>query len=183
MDRFYEIGRTLKNHHVSRLCHITQVDKLFSILYGDEGILATDFCDSKSMYRNDVDRMDGKTEYISTSIEYPNVWYYSNKKDVNPYVNNWAVLFIDPTLCQKENTLFCPINSAASKGAYIRGDAEIFRASFNQQVGFRRRTNYMLNSCPTDDQAEVLIYKHVPVNSITGIAFETEHTLNTGRDY
>lgn len=60
MDRFYEIGRTLKNHHVSRLCHITQVDKLFSILYGDEGILATDFCDSKSMYRNDVDRMDGK---------------------------------------------------------------------------------------------------------------------------
>lgn len=41
----------------------------------------------------------------------------------------------------------------------------------------------MLNSCPTDDQAEVLIYKHVPVNSITGIAFETEHTLNTGRDY
>lgn len=37
----------------------------------------------------------------------------------------------------------------------------------------------MLNSCPTDDQAEVLIYKHVPVNSITDIAFETEHTLNT----
>ena len=42
------------------------------------------------MYRNDLDRLDGKTEYISTSIEYPNVWYYSNKKDVNPYVNNWA---------------------------------------------------------------------------------------------
>lgn len=52
MDRFYEIGRTLENHHVSRLCHITQIDKLFSILYGDEGILATDFCDSKSMYYN-----------------------------------------------------------------------------------------------------------------------------------
>lgn len=49
---------------------------------------------------------------------------YSNKKNTNPYINNWAVIFIDPTLCQEEKTLFCPINSAASNGAYIRGDAE-----------------------------------------------------------
>ena len=179
MDRIYEIGRILEEHGVSRLCHITQIDKLFSILYGNEGIWATDFCNSKSMYKNDMDRMDGKTEYISTSIEYPNVWYYSNKKDVNPYVNNWAVLFIDPALCQEDKTLFCPINSAASKGGYISEDAKILRASFNHQVGYRRRTRNMLNCCPTDDQAEVLVYKHVPVNRIIGIAFETEHTLNT----
>lgn len=179
MDRIYEIGRILEEHCVSRLCHITQIDKLFSILYGNEGIWATDFCDSKSMYRNDLDRLDGKTEYISASIEYPNVWYYSNKKDVNPYVNNWAVLFIDPTLCQEDMTLFCPINSAASNGAYIKGDAKSLRDSFNKQVGYRKRTNNMLKCCPTDDQAEVLIYRHVPVNRITGIAFETEHTLNT----
>lgn len=179
MDRYYEIGRTLEEHRIRRLCHMTQIDKLFSILYGDEGILATAFCNSKSMYRNDMDRLDGKTEYISTSIEYPNVWYYSNKKNINPYVNNWAVIFIDPTLSQEDKTLFCLINSAASKGAYISGDAKNFSALFNQQVGYRRRTSNMLCCCPTDDQAEVLLYKHVPVCSITGIAFESEHTLNT----
>lgn len=179
MDRYSEIGRILDEHRISRLCHMTQIDKLFSILYGEEGIWATAFCNSKSMYRNDMDRYDGKTEYISTSIEYPNVWYYSNKKNVNPYVNNWAVIFIDPTLSREDKTLFCPINSAASKGAYISGDAKNLSASFNQQVGYRRRNSNMLYCCPTDDQAEILLYKHVSVSSITGIAFESEHTLNT----
>lgn len=80
MDRYYEIGRTLEKYCIRRLCHMTQIDKLFSILYEDEEILATAFCNSKSMYRNDKDRFDGKTEYISTTIEYPNVWYYCNKK-------------------------------------------------------------------------------------------------------
>lgn len=89
------------------------------------------------------------------------------------------MIFIYPALSQDDKTLFCPINSAASKGAYISGDAENLRASFNQQVGYRRRTSNMLYCCPTDDQAEVLLYKHVPVSRITGIAFESEHTLNT----
>lgn len=75
MDRYYEIGRTLEEHCIRRLCHMTQIDKLFSILYEDEGIFATAFCNSKSMYRNDKDRLDGKNEYISTSIEKYKITY------------------------------------------------------------------------------------------------------------
>ena len=47
------------------------------------------------MYINDLERREGCTKYISTSIEYPNVWYYNAKKDTNPKVNIWAVIFID----------------------------------------------------------------------------------------
>lgn len=30
-----KIENVLLEHHINRLCHMTQIDKLFSILYGD----------------------------------------------------------------------------------------------------------------------------------------------------
>lgn len=67
------VKNVLLEHNITRLCNMTQIDKLFSILYGDTGIWANDFYLGSSMYRNDLERRDGCTEYISTSIEYPNV--------------------------------------------------------------------------------------------------------------
>lgn len=32
----------------------------------------------------------------------------------------------------------------------------------------------MLECCPTDDQAEVLVYRYIPVSAICGVAFESE---------
>lgn len=168
------IGKVLNEHKISRLCHMTQIDKLFSILYGDTGIWANDFYNGTALYRNDLERRDGRTEYISTSIEYPNVWYYNTKKYTNPKVNTWAVIFIDASVCGDDTTLFCPINSASSKGHYICGQAENFNRAFDSVVGFRHRSPQMLECCPTDDQAEVLVYKYIPVNAILGVAFESE---------
>lgn len=173
-----KIENVLLEHNVSRLCHMTQIDKLFSILYGDTGIWANDFYEGTSMYRNDLERRDGCTKYISTSIEYPNVWYYNAKRDTNPKVNTWAVIFIDTHVCKDESTLFCPINSASSKGRYIGKQVEIFNRSFDSVVGFRHRTPLMLECCPTDDQAEVLIYRYIPVSAICGVAFESERIAN-----
>ena len=174
MDRYQEIDIALRKHNISRLCHMTQIDKLFSILYGDNGIWASDFYKGSVMYRNDMERRDGQTEYISTSIEYPNVWYYNTTKNVNPKVNTWAVLFIEPEVCKADSTLFCPINSASSQGRYIGDGVENLNRAFENTVGFRHRTPTMFDCCPTDDQTEVLVYRHIPVNAICGLAFETE---------
>ena len=38
-----KIENVLLEHYISRLCHMIQIDKLFSILYGDTGIWANDF--------------------------------------------------------------------------------------------------------------------------------------------
>ena len=46
-----KIENVLLEHNISRLCHMTQIDKLFSILYGDTGIWANDFYEGTSMYR------------------------------------------------------------------------------------------------------------------------------------
>ena len=168
------IEKVLQKHNVSRLCHITQIDKLFSILYRDTGIWANDFYEGTSMYRNDFERRDGRTDYISTSIEYPNVWYYNAKRNINPKVNIWAIMFIDTNVCLEDSTLFCPINSASSKGHYIGNGVENFERVFDSKVGFRHRSSLMLECCPTDDQAEVLVYKYIPVSAISGVAFESE---------
>lgn len=174
MAKCDEIMETLNTHHVTRLCHMTQIDKLFSILCGDSGIWASDFYEGTAMYHNDCERRDGKTEYISTSIEYPNVWYYKAKRYVNPHVNTWAVIFIDPIVCENEKTLYCPINSAASGGRYISDDVSGLKTAFDISVGRRKRTENMLDCCPTDDQAEVMVYRHISTTAIKGVVFESE---------
>ena len=172
-----EIRRILHNQNVSRLCHMTQINNLMPIMYAETGIMATDFIDETDLFRNDRDRLEGKTDYISTSVEYPNTWYYRNKKYINPEVSEWAILYINPILCEWDSTLFCPVNAATGYGAYIGSEPSCLKKTFYDVVGTRSRSSKMLSCCPTDDQAEVLIYRNIPVKYIIGIAFEREHTL------
>lgn len=70
--------------------------------------------------------------------------------------------------------MFCPINSASFKGRYIGNQVENFNRLFDSVVGFRHRSPLMLECCLTDDQAEVLVYRYIPVSAICGVAFESE---------
>lgn len=171
------IRKAIRDRGITRLCHMTQCDKLLPILSNRTGIRAVDFIDKSLVMRNDMQRLDGKTEYISTSVEYPNIWFYKNKRYVYPGMTDWAVIFIEPQACINEKTLFCPVNAAASYGAYIGEDVECLKELFAEQVGNRIRMPKMLKCCPTDDQAEVMIYRNIPTKYITGIAFENETIL------
>ena len=164
-----EIQNMIKKRGVTRLCHMTEVDNLLSILENHTGILANDYLSEDFCHRNDMDRLDGKTDYISTSIQYPNVWYYNYKKNLG----DWCVIFIDVAICRRENTLFCPVNAATGRGAYLGAGVNSLRHSFGDNVKGRLRPKNMLTCCPTDDQAEVMIFKQIPISYITGIAFET----------
>lgn len=73
-----------------------------------------------------------------------------------------------------DKMLFCPINSASSKGHYIGAHVEDFRRAFDSNVGYRHRSPLMLECCPTDDQAEVLVYRYIPASAIIGVAFESD---------
>jgi hypothetical protein len=144
----------------------------------DTGIIATVFIEKEHLHRNDSDRLDGRSDYISTSIQYPNVWYYRYKRNVNPMSNDWAVIFIDTEICKRANTLFSPINAATGKGAYIGTGAKSLSATFDETVCGRSRTPYMFDNCPTDDQAEVMLHKEIPTSYITGIAFESMDVID-----
>ncbi len=173
----HEIATVIAQRNITRLCHMTQINKVVEILCGGDGILATNFIEDNDRFRNDRDRLDGKLDYISTSVQYPNVWYYRNKKYVNPLVSDWAVLLIDPEVCKDSRTLYCPVNAATGCGAFIQNGAEGFRSMFLENVYGRSRCSNLLACCPTDDQAEVLIYHSIALEWIKGIVFESERTL------
>lgn len=167
------IQDVFKRRGVTRLCHMTEVENLLSILAEDSGVLANVFLKEKRVYVNDTDRYDGRADYISTSIQYPNVWYYNYKKNLN----DWAIIFIDISICRRGNTLFSPVNAATGKGAYLGVGVDSLKKSFDESVNGRIRNTNMLSCCPTDDQAEVMIYEEIPTSFISGIAFETMEVI------
>ncbi len=175
-----EIRQEFKNRGITRLCHLTTLCNLLSILMDDTGILATDFIEEDRRRVNDLIRWDGRTDYISTTIQYPNVWYYSYKKKNSQRDEDWAVIFVDTAICRGDNTLFCPVNAATGSGKYLRRGAAALKASFDEVVDCGRgesRSPYRLRNCPTNDQAEVMIYKAIPKMYFKGLAFESRAVM------
>lgn len=169
-----DIGEEIRKRNITRLCHFVHTNVLLHILNNNEGIKAVDFIAQDVLIQNDKQRLDGKTDYINCSIQYPNWWYLRKVKDNNPIFSDWAILFIDPVVATLESTQFCKVNAAKRYGAYIKKGYEAFNELFEYQVGSRRRTTKMLMNAPTDDQAEVLVYESISVELIKGIAFENK---------
>ena len=171
-----ELQDILNSRCVTQLCHMTTIESLLSILDNNCGILATDFIDENNLIKIDQDRYDGHTDYISLSIQYPNLWYFRKKRNELNY--NWGVIFIDPKICDY-CTLFSPFNAATKCGYYLDSGEYALSKCFEDELynpkrGTRRRTNTMLKCCPTDEQAEVMIYREIPVDYFLGIAFESK---------
>ena len=92
IDEIYEES---KKRNITRLCHFVHTNILLHILNNNEGVKAVDFIKQDVLIQNDKQRMDGKTDYINCSVQYPNWWYLRRVKDNNPIFSDWAILFID----------------------------------------------------------------------------------------
>lgn len=169
-----DIYEEIKRRNITRLCHFVHTSALLHILSDTEGIRAVDYIDRDILTPNDPLRLDGRRDYISCTVQYPNWWYLRKIKDNNPIFPDWAILFIDPLVAADDTTQFCKVNAATRYGEYIYKGAEAFRELFSVNVGRQNRTKDMLQNAPTDDQAEVLVYESIPVSMIKGIAFENE---------
>ncbi|TCI49568.1 DUF4433 domain-containing protein [Exiguobacterium sp. SH5S13] len=165
--------------NITRLCHITRSQKAVHILSSEDGITAVDFLDEALYEANDPIRLDGKKEYINCSLQYPNHWYWRRIKDINPLFKDWVILLINPELLTYQNTLFCPVNAAKKRGGYITRGHQGFKSLFSSKVESRSRTLQMMSNCPTDDQAEILIYKNVRRKDILGVIVESEDRANS----
>ncbi|WP_165279946.1 DarT ssDNA thymidine ADP-ribosyltransferase family protein [Paenibacillus protaetiae] len=164
---------------ITRICHFTRSNKLPHILSKESGIVANTELDDQIelLSQNDPLRLDGKQDYVCCTIQYPNTWYLRKIKDKDPLFKQWVVLLINPKLAALSTTLYCHRNAAASHGAFIKEGVEGFAGMFKQSVQGQRiitRTPRMLPCCPTDDQAEVLIYKNISRSAILGVAVPTE---------
>lgn len=169
-----EVYEEIQKRNITRLCHFVHTNSLLHILKNNEGIKAVKYIDKDILEQNDHKRLDGKTDFINCSVQYPNWWYLKRVKDNNPVFPDWAILFIDPIVATIKTTQFCKVNAATRCGAYISKGAEAFKELFSEKVGEWVRTREMPLNAPTNDQAEVLVYEHIPVSKIMGVVFENE---------
>lgn len=169
-----EIEREIRERGITRLCHFVPTNKLLHILNSEEGIKAVDFINKDVLVQNDTKRLDGRTDCINCSIQYPNYWYYRAIEKKNSIFPDWAVIFINPIVATYEATEFCPVNAAKKNGKFIGKGYENFKLIFADDVNGYKRNSYMLMNVPTNDQAEVLVQGNIPRKLITGIAFKDE---------
>jgi hypothetical protein len=174
-----DIRSEAQKRAITRLCHFTPARKLAHIASGETGILATNKLreDERAVFdATDLARLDRHEAHISCSIQYPNAWYMDRARAKDVLFRDWVILLIDPRYLWTEGTLFCPRNAAADYGAHITQGEAGFRALFASTVqgAYRiERSAKHLESCPTDNQAEVLIPDHVPSNDILGIVVQS----------
>jgi hypothetical protein len=124
----------------------------------------------------DPDRYDGRDDLVCCSIEYPNTYYFVKVREHDRLFKDWVVLLIDPSYLWHPETCFCPCNAARSRGGYIQTGLNGFSslyATTSPGISFSRPAGH-LPAAPTDIQAEVLLKDPIPLESIIGIAVQSE---------
>jgi ssDNA thymidine ADP-ribosyltransferase, DarT len=173
------LSRAVEDREITRLCHLTPTRNLVHIATGKGLAAVKDLtADERAVFTaQDLHRFDRHPGHLSCSIEYPNAWYLRRKKTQLGEAANfrdWVVLGIKPDCLLREDTLFSAGNAAAGGGAGLQSGIEGFAALFADTVTdgagrtFRREQNH-LRACPTNEQAEVMVYAGVPLEEVTTI--------------
>jgi hypothetical protein len=166
---------------VTRLCHFTKLQSLTHIVSSAEGILATASIRQDTKNVIDTARYDVEMDYVCCSVEYPNSWFLDSaiNRNTDKIFRDWVVLYVDLYVLKEKDTKFCRCNAAIGHGQYITSDInEIFTNPVSYMVRDTRRVFCrnpdMLDCCPTDGQAEIMIKDSIPRGYINGIAVGNE---------
>ncbi len=172
-----DIGTEADRRGITRLCHFTRLS-LFRGIVEDRAILSTqELIDREPLtLRNDPVRFDGYLGYVSCTVQFPNLHVLDGfRRNIDQEVQ-WIVLLLNPGLLALPSTLFSPVNAATASGGYVAGGFDGFDAMFQTQPPSRhfiyRGPNH-LESCPTDNQAEVLVHHKIPAEAIIGVVCQT----------
>lgn len=179
-----EIRSEVHRRRIGRLCHVTPFRNLVHIANG-EGLLSTKFlkCSERREFnQQDLERLDGHPDHICCSIEYPNAWYLRSKREGNRSVRqnfpDWVCVTFNPNHLWAETTLFCPQNASAECGSQIGAGSAMFNSLFATcTLGSKNRTfsrEQLPQQCPTNDQAEVLVLRHIPYADIQHVIVADE---------
>lgn len=163
---------------ITRLCHFTPSRNLVHIATDPRGVLASTHLTEgdKSVFNpTDAARLDGYSDHVCCSVQYPNAWYFRKARAKDQIFRDWVVLLFKPRYLWMKGTKFCPRNAAASRGSNVREGLASFESLFAPAVrGAYEKTYRRMASHPlwltTDDQAEVLIPDRVVREDVIGIA-------------
>ena len=132
---------------------------------------------------NDNYRLDGHEESICCSIAHPNYKMFYRLRQESPEIE-WVVVALQPSVLWEKDCAFCTTNAASNNVTYIpiqlRKGAPAFIRLFDEVPGKPPRAELGISdSCPTDPQAEVLVFGDIEANYIVGAVTQNKPTETT----
>jgi ssDNA thymidine ADP-ribosyltransferase, DarT len=180
-----DVRREAERRGITRLCHFTPFRNLVHIATGEGLLSAAQLSGEQRQVFNqqDLARLDQHPDHINCSIEFPNAWYLRQRRGAargaDVLFPDWICICIKPHHLWRDDTLFCPRNAAASGGRFVAGGVDTFRGLYAEQVDGAHgqtftRTAEREAACPTDDQAEALVYRRIPIEDVQRIVVANE---------
>lgn len=171
---------------ITRLCHLTPFRNLVHLASDDAGLLSLhQLGEAQGDFdQQDLERLDNHPDHISCSIQYPNGWYLRQRRvkatPIQRLFPDWVCLAIDSSRLWAPGTRVCIRNAAAGRGSHVKDvSPESFEELYASPIvgargAARRRSPARLRACPTDDQAEVLVHRSVPLSEIQAVIVASE---------
>lgn len=152
--------------------HFTRLENLDSILLNGLVPRAILEAQSTSAIYNDAYRLDGEKAANCLSIGHPNYKMFFSLRQHNPQ-QEWVVLACKPSILWLKDCAFCYENAASSNVKAIplasRKGLGAFEKLFSPADGKPCRTDLKLpDDCPTNPQAEVLVFDIIEPKYILG---------------
>ncbi|MBJ6362485.1 DarT ssDNA thymidine ADP-ribosyltransferase family protein [Paenibacillus sp. GCM10012307] len=166
----------VNEYGIEYLVHFTQAKNLKSIF--KHGLLSVDELDGKELsYEfNDSHRLDGHTDAICLSIEFPNykMFYKYRNQDRNV---DWVVLGVEKKVLWKKKCAFCVENAASANITAQSVQSRMGKKAFTRMYDEYpdkplRKVLDIPKTYPTNPQAEILVFNNIEVDYIWGVAFE-----------
>lgn len=167
----------VKKRGIKFIWHFTRLENLDSIL--KNGLISRAALDAQSIKAlyNDHYRLDGAKDAVCMSIGHPNYKMFYSLRQQNPQ-QEWVVVACKSSILWQKECAFCYENAASSSVKSIpmasRKGVAAFETLFAPAVGKPSRTDLKLpEDCPTNPQAEILVFGTIEPHYILGAICQT----------
>lgn len=172
--------QTVKRRGIKHIWHFTRMENLNSILR--DGIVPRATLEQRGTQSvfNDSYRIDGRRDASCFSIYHPNYKMFFSLRNQNQEAR-WVVIACHADVLWLKRCAFCHENAASSSVTQIpienRQGVDAFERLFQSIEGKPSRQELKLpDSCPTNPQAEVLVFDIVEPRLVAGIVCQDAAT-------
>ena len=174
--------KIIAKKQIEHIYHFSPLENLENIL--KYGILSISEVKKRNIFSiiTDHRRLDKREDFICTSLSFPN----SKLLRLKEYSHGDFLIFsISPEVLYENVAIFCPTNAAKYNEVFkptkwfpfkMLTKNEDFERLFEKEE--IREKNNLENKMPTDLQAEILIYKKIPLNKIKNIFCKNEEVFD-----
>ncbi len=170
----------VKEKKIEYIWHFTRLSNIDSIL--KYGLISRQDLENSGMQSdfNDDYRLDCQKNAICCSLGHPNYKMFYSLRQNNPDVK-WVVLGIKPSVLWEKDCAFCVSNAASNEVTCIpisyRKGLAAFSKLFEEIDGKPTRTELGISDyCPTNPQAEILVFGRIEPEYIIGAITQNKAT-------